>query len=797
MDNKNVLYFQTDIIMDEWIRLNFLMDILRLEYDAVIKRIKRGKFTTARQVKGVHTDGRSIGRNGLIWQVHIDDPAIPEPARESFKQAQAKALFSAIRESAAQSGAATPPETSAIIRSFGLPDTEFNQSIIQSALDRQKIGTKTAEERRQKAAMDLAKFNQLPSKKQAAANAKLEVLKALDLWIQVNKETGSGETVKTDYFIREYNTGNIPIPQDTKTKIPTLSSRTLFRWRSLYNDGGILALAENYKSHAGATTLTQAQQKLAIAMQIEFPGCATQKVADALAARNMAADVSVIRRFVKHWLQKNASLHLYMTNPDAWKNKHMLAYGDASEAVIRLNQIWEMDSTPGDVLLVDGRHTIIGCIDVYSRRLRLLVSPTSKAVAVAALIRRCIIEWGVAEGIKTDNGQDYVSAHIEWVLGGLEIRHILCPPFSPEKKPHIERALGTFSHGIVELLPGYCGHSVADRKTIEARKSFASRLMDKDAEPISISLTSLEFQRICDRWVDAMYMQASHGGLNGKTPIEIVREWQHPVEKVADVRALDALLAPAAGGSGYRTITKKGIKVDSRTYMSPTLAHSKYHGQRVAVREDETDLGHIYVYADTGEFICMAEDPKWKGISPSELANHAKNRQKAIMQEQSKELKRLVKEAKANTVPEDILVWKEEKIEKVVEFPKPSSAYITPSLEEAAKAAVDRDYITRDKAAPKYKELPEEVIAFEKRRAENAAKKAEATKGLRFVESPLDVYYELEAKEKAGTITAYELSWKAAFEAWEKNPRFKPSLLKDDKWCVKDPEKQKKQEAAG
>ena len=43
-----------------------------------------------------------------------------------------------------------------------------------------------------------------------------------------------------------------------------------------------------------------------------------------------------------------------------------------------------------------------------------------KAVAVAALYRAALLDWGVNEEAKTDNGADYVSEHIVRLLEALE-----------------------------------------------------------------------------------------------------------------------------------------------------------------------------------------------------------------------------------------------------------------------------------------------------------------------------------------------------------------------------------------
>ena len=85
-------------------------------------------------------------------------------------------------------------------------------------------------------------------------------------------------------------------------------------------------------------------------------------------------------------------------NPDEWRSKYQAAIGNASQHITRLNQVWEIDSTPTDIMLSDGkRHNIVGIIDVYSRRAIMHISRTSTSEAVAACLRQALLTWGVPE----------------------------------------------------------------------------------------------------------------------------------------------------------------------------------------------------------------------------------------------------------------------------------------------------------------------------------------------------------------------------------------------------------------
>src|SRR5690625_6125182 len=123
------------------------------------------------------------------------------------------------------------------------------------------------------------------------------------------------------------------------------------------------------------------------------------------------------------------------------------------------------------------------------------------------------------ETVATDQGKDYVSKAMKRVLPSLGIEHLEMPPFSPDKKPFIERFFRTFSHDLVEILPGFIGHNVAERQDIEARRSFAERMMKK-GETVEVEHDVEAFQELCDRWCDDTYAHESHAGLDGRTPFE-------------------------------------------------------------------------------------------------------------------------------------------------------------------------------------------------------------------------------------------------------------------------------------
>jgi hypothetical protein len=635
--------------------------------------------------------------------------------------------------------------------------------------------TLAIENRRQRQEMFLAMYQCLTDKAKKVAEAKHQMLTACKTFLEeggykgrVKEGRQRWNTKGLQAFCQAFIDGTLEVPKAISEEFTRRGKRSLvpaslLLWRDRYEEQNLYGLADHYVSKAGATILTTAQQDVVIGMIHDHPHVKPTKVRKALKARfkgEELASVHTVRRYMEHWKKTHASLYLFITNPDEWRSRHMFAFGDADEDVIRLNQRWEADSTKADIICTDGRCCVIGTIDVWSRRLKLHVSPTSKAAAIAALFRRCLIDWGVPQEYRTDCGADYTSFHIERICDAIDIDHHLCNEFHPEEKPHIERAFKTFSHGIVELLPGYIGHSVSDRKAIEARKSFASRLMTK-GETVEVKLSIVEFQSICDRWTESMYHQDPHRGLKGMSPAAKARSWTEPIARIGNERALDILLYPAPSNDGWRVIGKKGLEV---TFNGVKLQYKAgefagHEGERGRVLIDETDLGRAPVFLENGDFLCLAEDPHWYGISNQEVARHAKSRQKQVLAGQKAEVKRIAKQVDTRNIASEILKNREDEAAKIVELPKQAEEYTTSALEQAAVAVAERDRKT---------EIPCGIPIQEKDLRQNAEwlEKTEKKK-IQASSDPLwDKYCEVRKKVRAGTATADEREFVDDYDYW-------------------------------
>lgn len=392
--------------------------------------------------------------------------------------------------------------------------------------------------------------------------------------------------------------------------------------------------------------------------------------------------IRAFERYIQGWKEANPEKYERAVNPDGWRNKYMLAVGKADGQIVRLNQMWEIDASPMDVLCKDGRYLIYALIDVWSRRIMIHVSRTATTEGSLQLIRRACREWGMPETLRTDNGSDFTSFRFTEAILHLGIETVVSGPFQPWKKAYVERVIGTFQHNFAPTMPGFIGHSVADRKKIEGVKSFADNLgADKEAR-FSVDLTHEELQAHINTWVDGHYHQQPHSGIAGMTPFARAASSTIKPRMVADIRALDILLAPVAG---VRTVGKKGIRVEGAPFWHDHLV--LHMGKDVYVRHDPDDMGRIYVFDTDHKFICEAINFDRLGAGRAAAAATAKAAQRAHLKDAMADARRLAKrEYSPGKVSEKFLSDQARAASRVKAFPKQTETYTTPSIDEAARA---------------------------------------------------------------------------------------------------------------
>lgn len=593
---------------------------------------------------------------------------------------------------------ANPSIEQKIVHAFTAALTQFDENAAATAESLQQRG----EAQLKMLAGGLSEHEALSLK------AHCEIARGWQVWFVKNQPLKRSRSWSP--FAHAYNLAEVPVTKAVRDAFPEISPRSAQRWVSEYEKGNFDALVDRRngtdkkgKTIFSATPLLAAYAKK---MLLERPGIKTEQLCELLgtASRDAVTGEQLFPapsyhqtwRFHTAWMEENADLYLQATNPDAFKNSTMLAFGSYSADVTALNQRWEMDATPADWLLIDEdgkkrRYTVSVIIDVWSRRAMVVVAKTPKTQTHCTALRLALLAWGVPKQIVTDNGKDYISDHFLRVLSALDIEHLATNPFSPEEKPHVERFNGTLNHSILELLPNFAGHNVADRKAIEARRSFAERLAKKGevvdfAEVMDGTFSGEMLAEKITTWLAGVYAQREHGSLK-MSPYRKALSWTGEVRRIADERSLDILLARPASG-GQRTLQKKGINLDNTWFIAPELA-SVEMGSVLEIFETP-DLGRVVVYYRKN-FLCIAEAPERTGVSRIDIAKAADAIQKDRLRTARAKVKAETKGLPdTGAVLDRYLAEKAASAGKLVQgqFGKASAAHTSYGLEQATKAKV-------------------------------------------------------------------------------------------------------------
>jgi transposase InsO family protein len=600
---------------------------------------------------------------------------------------------------------------------------ESSTHVMRVLADLEAQAMEARDERQAKGEQNLKKLMEpLAQSVQARFDGRYAIVKSWERWFPTVQPMGK----KASYwaYVMAFNAGDMDVGADVREKFGTISARSLQRWLITYEKEGMAGLIDHKDGKAqrdvNVFTRQPALEKAAIALLIARPSISMRDMETLL--KQAAVDQGTgevlfeapsywaVARFVNAWKKKNAELYTAATNPDEWKNKYMVAFGDASEDVVRLNQRWEMDATPADWMLQDEdgglrRYSMSVVIDVYSRRTLVVLAPTPKTETHKLALRLAILLWGVPEEIVTDNGKDYKSRDFVATLDALKIAHHVTAPFSPWEKPHVERMNQTLLHSILEVFSSFIGHNVAERSAIEARASFAERLFSKEAKLIEMAMPAPLLQARINQWLAGIYEQQEHSSL-GMSPFAKAAAYRAPVRRIDDERALDVLLAQPAGKGSY-VVTKKGLRIQKAQFIALELA--LLVGKTVDVRLTD-DYGHVVVYHE-GKFVCVARCPERSGVSRQEVASHAR-------QLQRKNVQQLRREAKSTKVDPDALVSsllreKAEAAGKLATIPTPASSHRTAALAAAGQAARTLD------GAVSTTEVPGELRAIMDKRRDN------------------------------------------------------------------------------
>lgn len=335
-----------------------------------------------------------------------------------------------------------------------------------------------------------------------------------------------------------------------------------------------------------------------------------------------------LSRFIAQIEREKVVLLTAQRSPDKARSSYRLSLGDKAATVDRYCQVWEIDTTKADIMCTDGRKSILGIIDRWSRRAFYLVCEAESAQAVRRILIETIRLWGVMpETLKVDRGSGFINASIGSALELLGIALDPCLPGNPQDKPFVERLFRTFQHERAPLFDGFIGHNVAQAQELRAR---ARKLTGKPV--VQAAISSVELQAAINAWIDGEYHQRTHSMLRCAP----MAKWRATPVRPRGAVSEDILKLALSAFVAVGTVTKRGVRWKNARYWAEGLA--PYMGRQVVIRRDEEDLGALFIFDEDGRFIDTAVNHERSGLSQRDFAMAAARQYEHWRKEQAQDL---------------------------------------------------------------------------------------------------------------------------------------------------------------
>ena len=263
-----------------------------------------------------------------------------------------------------------------------------------------------------------------------------------------------------------------------------LSARSLRRLQRQYQEVGIAGIKRQSRSDEGQFRVSEYWQSF-ITKAYGEGNKGQRQTSRAQVAKQVASHASEIgetdypsRRSVYRVLSGEIERleHKQKSRSIGWQGETLkLRTKEGIELDIEYsNQVWQVDHTRADIMVVDGQGAPLGCptlttvVDTYSRciiGIHLGMDYPSAAVTCLAL-RHAILpkqysrayapenlwsSYGVPQYLYTDAGKDFTSSHIDQVANSIGI--VLCLRRRPSDGGIVERPFGTFNTEFFSTLP--------------------------------------------------------------------------------------------------------------------------------------------------------------------------------------------------------------------------------------------------------------------------------------------------------------------------------------------------------
>ncbi|WP_297814025.1 transposase family protein [uncultured Helicobacter sp.] len=345
---------------------------------------------------------------------------------------------------------------------------------------------------------------------------------------------------------------------------------------------------------------------------------------------------NTMNRFLDSYLKANSLEYTLITygsdKTDSYKEP---AFGMQRDLYTLPNQLWQIDSSPLDAIVLDRdgkqiRPSILSIIDVYSGRSVAYLSETSDSNAVVRLMWKAFESMGKPEAIQFDNGKDYLSKQVQGLVDGLGIRFVRSAAYKGKAKAVVERRFRTIQGSYITALSSYIGRNVSERSAREqqipkrerkSKDALGNPIKTQQKHIIDFEISKVLLDEAVEFWnIDRVSRKWSK--TQGKSPMDL---WSETNFQKISVDYTQFLLYAEEGKA--RVMGKNCIEMRPYSYVPTAYIEA---GSKVLVRVNINASNEAFVFTEKGEFLCKAYDRKANPLTQEQLKTISKEYKSAI-----------------------------------------------------------------------------------------------------------------------------------------------------------------------
>jgi transposase InsO family protein len=340
-----------------------------------------------------------------------------------------------------------------------------------------------------------------------------------------------------------------------------LGEKTIEAWYYAWRRDGLAGLLPKAREDRGQSKIAPAIQEAILAAKRDNPRRSVNQIVRLLEAGGRVPSDSVSRSAVHRLLQRHGLSQLTGSSHAAEEKRSFTAEFAGS--------IWYGDVMHGPRVPFEGRLRktyLVSLIDDASR----LVAHSAfclgeTALDVEGVLKQALLRRGCPIKLVVDNGAAYRAHTLQGVCARLGIHLIFCRPYRPEGKGKLERWHRT------------------------CRDQFLSEIDERRI----LDLADLNARLWA--WLEQVYHQTGHAGLNGMTPLA---RYQRDLPRIRSLGAKAAQLDALFHHRVARKVKKDGtVSYLGRRFEVPYELSGKTvrlvvdpHAQRVVGVEDEAGV---------------------------------------------------------------------------------------------------------------------------------------------------------------------------------------------------------------